>query len=334
MSARASWSAFVGLLAAAGLMGCSSSAEVTAPSAPASTETAPATPAAAFSISLPLEPADSANSLGTVSPFGAHFADHGEDGHPGWDLNFRLGGIVRAAADGRVQVVMPIGATNSYTIQVSHSVGGRSYRTDYVGVQNPTPGLTADTPVHAGDPLGQAGTYTQMIGASLLTYAQIHFQLDDFASNAGLTNQNAVCPEGFLSIAARSAFDALWRVAAYSAELLEPFACAPRDIQWPLARTWTRQSGDGPAAIEITRTSPRADFTYRLLDANGTATETGTARAASWVAPATIDLVPVSGSTRYGVYDVLDTTLQLALGAPGASRPSDPASGARYTTAR
>ena len=42
-----------------------------------------------------------------VAPFGYHGADHAEDGHPGWDIEYRIGGIVRAAAAGTVQSVVP-----------------------------------------------------------------------------------------------------------------------------------------------------------------------------------------------------------------------------------
>jgi hypothetical protein len=280
---------------------------------------------------MPLDSSDVSTELGGLAPFGAHFADHGEDGHPGWDVGFRVGGIVRAAAEGVVQSVMPIGGSSQSTVQILHRVGDRTYRTVYVGVENVRPSVTPDAPVRAGDPLGQAGVITAMIGSSTVTYAQIHFQLDDFASSAGLTNLNAVCPEPFLSAKGRTVFEPLWQRASFSAELLEPYACNPRDITWPLVRVWDRQTGGLPAAIEFTRRNSRADLEYRWLGPTREPIESGTARAVSWTTPQTIDLVSPGWPPVYGIYEIRDSALRIQT---GAQRPAALSGESQYVTAR
>lgn len=46
--------------------------------------------------------ADLATTAFGLAPYGYHGADHAEDGHPGWDIEYRIGGTVRAAAAGTV----------------------------------------------------------------------------------------------------------------------------------------------------------------------------------------------------------------------------------------
>jgi hypothetical protein len=284
---------------------------------------------------MPLDPSDVSTELGGLAPFGAHFADHGEDGHPGWDIGFRVGGIVRAAAEGVVQSVTPIGGSSQSTVQIFHRIGDRTYRTVYVGVESVRPSVTPDAPVRAGDPLGLAGVITAMVGSSMVTYAQIHFQVDDFASSAGLTNRNAVCPEPFLSPKGRAVFEPLWRVSSYSAELLEPYACNPRDITWPLVRVWDRQTGDLPVAIEFTRRSSRAtELEYRWLGSNREPSESGTARTVSWTALQTIDLVSSGRPPAYGIYEVRDSALRLQTAGASAQRPGAFSGESQYLTGR
>ena len=284
---------------------------------------------------MPVESNDISTELGGLAPFGAHFADHGEDGHPGWDIGYRVGGTVRAAADGTVQSVMPIAGSSHSTVQVIHRIGDRTYRTVYVGIEHVRPSIAPEAPVRAGDPIGEAAVTTAMIGSSMVTYAQIHFQVDDFASSAGLTNRNAVCPEPFLSSKGRAVFESLWRVSSYSAELVEPFACNPRDITWPLVRVWDRQTGDLPNAIEFTRRSSRAaDLEYRWLGPNRETIESGTARNVGWTTLQTIDLFASGRPPAYGIYEVRDSALRLQSGGAGGQRPAAFSGESQYLTVR
>jgi hypothetical protein len=166
------WFVLCAVACLAVLLGCGGADPVTTPSvvtSPPATTAAPVPPpvaSTAFTIDMPLDPSDVSTELGGLAPFGAHFADHGEDGHPGWDIGFRVGGIVRAAAEGVVQSVTPIGGSSQSTVQIFHRIGDRTYRTVYVGVESVRPSVTPDAPVRAGDPLGLAGVITAMVGSS------------------------------------------------------------------------------------------------------------------------------------------------------------------------
>jgi hypothetical protein len=288
-------------------------------------------------IDLPVASGDAANDFGGINPFGVHLADHGVDGHPGWDFQYRLGALVRAAADGVIQTVAipePQRPTR-YVVQVMHEIGGRSYRTVYFGIESPPAHITVGAPVRRGEPLGPAAVLSQVIGTAPRTYATIHFQVDDFSYRGGLTNQNAVNPGLFLSANGQALFDGLWNEASYSGELTEPFPSNPRDIAFPLTRLWTRQRGDFAAAIELTRsTGTTNDYGYRLLDSAGRVIETGTARSTPFVRPfPTLDLIPVTGGgTRLGLYDIVANTMRLVVAPAGAARPTGFANETVYTT--
>ena len=76
---------------------------------------------------MPIDAGDLANTAFGLAPFGYHGADHAEDGHPGWDVEYRIGGIVRAAAAGTVQSVFPDPFTpGRFTVQIEHIVGTSS----------------------------------------------------------------------------------------------------------------------------------------------------------------------------------------------------------------
>ena len=84
---------------------------------------------------MPIDAADVANTAFGLAPFGYHGADHAEDGHPGWDIEYRIGGIVRAAAAGTVQSVFPDPFTpGRFTVQLEHLVGTHHYRTVYTNL--------------------------------------------------------------------------------------------------------------------------------------------------------------------------------------------------------
>lgn len=315
----------IGLAAA-----CGSSPPV-APTAPTSAARSSLT----FAIEMPLAPEDVTSGTNGINPFGVYLGDHGIDGHPGWDVEYRIGGMVRAAADGTIQTVIEQpNHPGSYVVQIAHNTGG-AFRTVYNGLGLPLSGIVAGAAVHAGDALGLAGVNTLMIGTGLITTAGIHFQLDDFSYFGGLTNQNAVSPEGRLSPGARALFETMWTTASYSGELTEPFPTNPRGAPLPLTRRWTLLSGDLPNAIEFTRANGYAtDYTYRLLDAGGNVTDTGTATITPWARPlTTIDLTPSNGGApRLGLYDVVSASMRLVLSAPGGARPGSFAGTSVYTT--
>ena len=293
----------------------------------------PSASAAVFEVALPVAPGDSASNAYGIWPFGVHGSSHAADGHPGFDIEFRPGASVLAAADGTVQNVSPDSETaGRYTIRLNHTVGGRSYATDYTNVTSPAAGIAPGATVTRGQPLGLAGVQTQFIGTSLVTWAMTHFQVNDFSKNEGLTNPNAVSPLTMLSNTGRSLFDSLWANAAYGQELTEPFATNDRNTPFPLTRTWTTSSAGAVARIDFTHTDPRTSaHTYDIRSGAGDLIESGTAVVSAHSALSTIDLTSQGGLLRRGVYDIVDRTMRLNLGDPGATRPASLANAPTYT---
>ena len=309
----------------------------TAPTPTSAPQPVPEPPSATFMLALPIAAGDVANAVGGVNPFGVHLADHGVDGHPGWDLEFRQGANVLAAADGTIQsIVEDPQRPGRFVLQIMHESGSRRFRTVYFGIAAPAPGIVVGAAVRAGTALAPAASLTQMIGTSPVSIASVHFQLDDFAYSGGLTNQNAVSPEAWLTPEARTLFETIWNGAAYMGELTEPFPTNPRDVQFPVTRRWTRQRGDFSDAVELTRaTGTTNEYSYRLLDSSGGTLESGVARVTPWTRPfPLIDLVASSGGTRLGLYDAVSGSLRLALAPPGAARPSGLAGESVYGTSR
>lgn len=288
---------------------------------------------AGFTLELPIRLSDSANSAYGLLPFGVHIGDHGIDGHPGWDFEYRPGADVYAAADGIVQSVLPSGNGIGIGIQLEHRVGSRTYRTIY-GVGTLAPGISRGASVVAGQRLGPTDIFTRMIGRTTVTYSMTHFQVDDFTSQSGLTNRHAVPPERFLSAAARQAADVIWRSARYSQQLVEPFLANPRDEVFPMTRRWERTGGGLAWRVDITASSASSmSYRYAFHDSRGTVSETGAidldAIARPW---STIDFRPDGGAARRGLYAVVNGELTLLYGAPGDARPSNLIGGSTYRT--
>lgn len=326
-----------------GLVGCSGSPAT--PSAPTPTASSlqptpspqptPAPPAQAFAVDLPVAAGETGSSAYGIWPFGVHGSSHALDGHPGFDVEFRPGAQVLAAADGTVlNVVSDSQTAGRYSIRLDHGSGSQHYATDYTNVSSVAPNIVAGATIARGQPLGTAGVQTQFIGTTQVTWAMTHFQVNDFSRNEGLTNSNAVSPEAFLTASGRSVFETIWRASAYQTELCEPFPTNSRLAGFPLSRTWTLQSGSLAARIEIRCVSENSsDFQYTFLAADGSQTESGTIRVDATKKPLpTIDTQPSSGASRLGVYDIVSGTMQLNLGAAGASRPSSLSGAAVYST--
>lgn len=189
----------------------------------------PTTVPGVLTLRLPIDLADLPATNG-FAPFGYHGADHAVDGHPGWDIEYRLGGTVRAAAAGTVENVF-VDASGRTTVQLEHAVGTHFYRTSYGNLAPVGSELAAGAAVVVGQSLGVAGTV--LSAAGIAPYAMTHFQLDDFEYYRGVPNPNAVTPEPFLSTEAKSFFDRIFSAAVFSAELLEPYASNPRDLRFP-----------------------------------------------------------------------------------------------------
>ena len=298
---------------------------------------APAPAPGTFTIRLPIDEGDAARAAFGLNPFGVHGADHALDGHPGWDFEYRGGASVRAAANGTVLSVMPDGFTPGLTtIQIQHQVAAAGYRTIYTNIASVAPGIAVGTSVVAGQPIGSPAGRSQMIGRTPVTFFMTHFQVDDFASNDGLTNTSAVSPDTRLDPSARAAFEAIWQGAAFVQELVEPFPNNARNAAFPMTRTWSLQSGDLPTRIEFRRTTPNSnDYEYTLASSPALPMETGTATIDPLARPlTTIDLRPSAAAPRLGVYDIVGDTMRLALGDAGGPRPASLAGGSTYMTTR
>jgi len=285
---------------------------------------------------LPIAEGDSANNGIGIWPFGVHGSSHALDGHPGFDIEFRPGALVRAAADGTIQnAVTDINFAGRFTIRIDHRVGSLAYATDYTNVSSLAAGISSGAAVTRGQVLGAAGVQSQVIGTTPVTYGMTHFQVNDFTQSVGLTNPNAVNPSLYFTPAAQRLFDSLWQVAAYRQEWCEPFVANSRLGGFPFSRTWTLQSGPLPARLDIRCVSDASfDFEYTFRAADGSAVEAGLFQIVPNARPlTTIDMRPSSGGVRLGVYDIISERAQLTLGAPGAPRPASLGAGvSTYTT--
>ena len=308
---------------------------VAGPTPPVAAPPLPTTVPGVLSVTLPVSSNDAAATAFGLAPFGYHGVDHGEDGHPGWDVEYRPGGAVRAAAAGTVQAVLPdASAGGRSSVQIEHLVGAHYYRTTYTNVASVDDAVVAGAAVQPGQVLGMAGTLSQVVGRIPLIYAMSHFQIDDLEFHREGPDPKAVSPEPFLSADGRALFDRVWAGAHYVHELVEPYASNPRDLTFPASRTWTRAGGDGPPGIRFTRRTARAaEYEFALLAESGTVIETGTVSLNVTARPnPTIDLFSPT-AIRLGVYDIVSNEMRLTLANPGEARPAalDPTSIYRTT---
>ncbi len=321
--------------------GCSSAV---APNGFASDASADATPLTAASahpfFELPIDPSDSANESFGVNPFGFHIADHGSDGHPGFDFEFKPGSKAYVPADGTVSTIM----ADSYdpttsTIQLEHQFEGKNYRTVYTNIKSVDPAIVKGAAVKQGQVLGTPGTVSRYQGGRTVQYGMVHFQVDDFSANYGLTNPSAVSPEGYFTEGAKAKLKELWNKAAYEQEACEPFLTNPRGMtdNPTITRTWvsTSASQSTPAKLEMSCASDgkSTKYTYRFLDGSGNATEQGSADVHVQPGGLTyVDFLPTSGTKTLAVYTILDASMSISFGSPGGARPDSLSAAAAYAT--
>lgn len=309
---------------------------VAGPTPPLTPPSLPTAVPGVLALTMPVDPAASASTAFGMVPFGYHDATHATDGHDGWDIEYPIGGNVRAAAAGTVIAVEPDTRSGRSIVRIEHLVGDHYYRTVYTNLSSLAEDIAPDQAVVSGQLIGTAGSITDTAGSTPITFAMIHFQVDDLEFHReGFSSPKAVSAEPFLTAIARQQFDALWSRAAYPTELVEPFATNARPAALPITRTWLRAGGDGPAGIRFTRRALRdADYEYALLAESGTVIETGAAIVVTTARPyPTIDLV-TSTSRRLGIYDVVSNEMRLSLSLPGESRSSDIATGSVYRSSR
>jgi hypothetical protein len=208
-------------------------------------------------------------------------------------------------------------------VHLKHARDRGTYLTDYSNLTAVPDRLVPGAAAARGEVLGLAGAFQD--GRSAMT----HFQLGD---PTHLENGQIIAsPAAYVSASARALLDDLWRTSAYRAEICEPFLTNSRAHGFPFTRTWTRQSGNGPATIDVTCVSDNGDVTYVMASGDGQV-ESGTVVVGWSTRPTTADFRPSSGSARLAVYDIVSETMRLALGGPGAPRPASLDAASIYVT--
>lgn len=305
-----------------------SGANSAAPSRTASGTPAP-TSARAFSIEqLPVGPGDTATMAYGIWPFGVHGSSHALDGHPGFDIEYRLDAPVHAVTDGVVAKIFPDAHDPSRsTVELRHDRDRGSYLTDYTNLVSVPAAIVPGASVSTGQILGVAGAFSGGLSA------MIHFQMaDPTRSTPGVAESAIVSPADYVAPSARQAFDAIWRTAAYRAEWCEPFLTNSRASGFPMTRVWTLQAGTGAEGLTVGCPTDAADPDYTLSSADGATLETGTLSVGWSARPTTVDFRPSGGRARLGLYDIVGETMRLAVAAAGSPRPATLDEGATYTT--
>lgn len=279
-----------------------------------------------FTIVLPIAPGDSANIAYGIWPYGVHSGGHAPDGHPGFDLEYRPGASVLAAADGVVISVTADAHDSSRSrVQVRHERDRGGYMTDYSNLT--AVAVTQGAVVSQGQPLGLAGLFAD--GRSAMT----HFQIADPTRNqVGVAESAIASPADFVAESARASLDAIWATASYRAEWCEPFLTNPRNVTFPLVRAWTADSPSSLSRIVITCPSDVADMTWVAYGSGDVVTEQGIVTLNYSARPTTFDVRLLGGGVRAGVYDIVSGTLRLSLAPAGLPRPTSLDGAERFTT--
>ena len=108
---------------------------IAAPSPPFPTPPLPTTVPGVLSLGMPIDGAEPRVAAFGMLPFGYHGGGHTDDGHAGWDIEYRLGASVRAAAGGTVFSVDPDPNTQDASSSCSNmSSATHFYRTHYANL--------------------------------------------------------------------------------------------------------------------------------------------------------------------------------------------------------
>ncbi|HEX6164255.1 MAG TPA: M23 family metallopeptidase [Vicinamibacterales bacterium] len=308
---------------------------IAAPSPPLVPPPLPTTVPGVLAVSLPIAAGDFVNTAFGMTPYGYHGGEHAPDGHAGWDIEYRVGGFVRAAAAGTVDEVFSDPITGRFTVQIEHLVGEHYYRTIYTNLATVAADVAPRQLVSAGQALGTPGAMSTLGTPGTSGTLGIHFQLDDLEFHREGADPKAVSPEPFLSPQARLLFDQLWAQAVFAHELVEPFATNPRTLSFPASRTWIRAGGDGPAGIRFTRSRAQAaEYEYALLAESGTVIETGAVAIDTAARPYPTIALTSPTAVRLGLYDIVSNEMRLSLSNPGSPRANDLSGAAIYRTSR
>jgi hypothetical protein len=314
-------------------VGCGGTSKALSPASPSGSAASP------LALDLPIRAGDSRNSAYGIWPFGVHGAGHAADGHPGYDFEFAPGAPVLAAASGTVDNVLPdmlsvAGDVGRYSVQLRTPGPGGDYFIAYTNLVDLAPGIVPRAAVTRGQIIGSAGAVAD---SSRGAFGMTHFQVSDPSDRTpALSNFGAVNPETYFSSAARAQLAEIWRTAIYINEWCEPFLGNSRANLFPMSRAWTLQSGTGPAAIEIRCPVDSVDaFEYTFRSTEGAELESGRMKIGWNVRPIPpVDFISSTGQSRLGLYDIVETTLELSLAKAGEPRPAAfPATGV-YSTAK
>jgi hypothetical protein len=295
---------------------------------------APAGPSPAdtpLELTLPLVIGDSATLAYGIWPFGVHGGGHAVDGHPGFDFEFRIGGRVLAAAGGIVDNLGPDGTSpGRFTMAIRHPspAPGSDRFTFYTNLESVSPGIGVGTRLERGQPIGVAGSQPQ----GNFLFAMIHFGVAD-PIGASPGPEGAVrSPEDYFKGAARADLETIWNTAAYINEWCEPFMTNSRASGFPFQRTWTRESGDLAARLDVRCPTDQSPIEYTLLSADGRTLDSGTIRYNLQTRPLTADFISSTGATRRAAHDIVSGTMRLALGPAGGDRPRSLTGATVFTT--
>lgn len=244
---------------------------------------------APFTMNMPIALGEGDLMTFGIWPYGVHEGGHPE-GHPGMDIEYAPGASVLAAAAGTV-------------IYIEHNI---NWPTQWDLLLEVRPGIVVQYDhmgsIDAAIAVGTSVIRGQVLGGPSAPYPHtvVHLGLR--------ANGQAVCPNDHFSPSGHTVFQSLWSTARYWGELVEPLACNPIDVSFPLTASRTRISGSlSPARMEFTRLDAlTSDITYTLFDAANNVTEYGTVHFAPFKRIGEVNLTPTSptGPTRLGVLNI------------------------------
>ena len=143
----------LGLVACA-VAACGSAASPAAPATSSSpTALPPATSSAPFVVDLPIAESDSTSQAYAIWPFGVHDGSHGLDGHLGFDIEYRVGARVLAAASGTVaSVTTDPHDPSRRVVDLRHASARGTYTTGYSNLIDVPGAVVPGAPVARGEP--------------------------------------------------------------------------------------------------------------------------------------------------------------------------------------